>query len=639
MSAGKSHFNIMNEKIKELELKIIKHKSLYYQGKPEISDFEYDEIEEQLKKLDPDSYVLSMVGTTVFSEDKIEHNKKMLSLNKTYKADELIKWQEGRVILSTFKIDGSSCSIIYKNGIFDLAKTRGDGRFGENISRKVLCIEHIPTKIETTSAEVEVRGEVYCTEENFIKLSEEMEMLGLEKPTSQRNIVAGLLGRKENITLSRFLSFQAFELIEETRSYETEKEKFNRLQKMGFDTPEIYLNESKEDIDRNIDEAKVFMADGNYLIDGIVFSYNDLKLHDTLGETAHHPRYKMAFKFQGETKVTKIESISWQVSRNGYLTPVANVVPVELSGAKVSRVTLHNYGMVKQFELKKDDEIEIVRSGEVIPKFLEVKKSSSNEFKVPEFCPSCNQKVEKQDIRLVCVNDFCPDKLKDGILNFIQKIGIDDLSSKRLEELIKAGLIKDISSLYEIKVDDLLKLEKVKDKLANKIVNNIEKSKHTDLITFLASLGINGGAYNKCEKVVKSGVDTIEKMMTLTIPMLMNIDSFAEKSATEFITSFHSKKDLVQKLLTFDFVFKDINKSEDSKITGKKFCITGTLSMKRSELQKIVKDNGGIVQSAVTSATDYLLTNDTESSSSKFKKAQTLDIAIISETVFFELIG
>ena len=625
-------------RIEVLEQEIIKHKNLYYQGKPEISDIEYDKLEDELRELAPQSEILSFVGSEYFKGEKVEHDRKMLSLNKTYKLEELIKWADGKKVISTLKIDGSSCSIVYAAGKMQIAKTRGDGKFGEKISNKALNISEIP-KVVKENRSFEVRGEIFCTEDNFFKLSDEMQSRGLDKPTSQRNIVAGLLGRKENIDLCRFLSFQAFEMLSDEIELSDEMQKFETLKQLGFETPSININTNEKEFKETLAEAQDFMSNGEYLIDGIVFSFNDLDLHRTMGETAHHPRYKMAFKFQGDVKTTKIKSISWQVSRNGILTPVGNVEPVELSGAKVSRVTLHNYGLVKQFELKKGDEIKIVRSGEVIPKFLEVLQSSDNKFEVPKVCPSCEEKVYIEDIRLICKNDTCPDKIKDEMLNFVKKIGIDDLSSKRIEEFIKAGVLTDIPSLYDIKVEELLKLDKVKDKLANKIVDNIQSSLNVDLITFLSALGISGGAYNKCEKVVLGGFDSIDKILNMKTEDLMQLEGFAHKSSEEFVKSIQEKKSLINTLLKKGFDFKKVKTNSSEALEGKKFCITGTLSMKRSDLQKMIKQNGGQAVSSVSTNTDYLITNDTESSSSKFKKAQELSIPIINEDKFLEMIG
>ncbi len=279
----------------------------------------------------------------------------------------------------------------------------------------------------------------------------------------------------------------------------------------------------------------------------------------------------------------EITKEQWKAGLRNLLSQGRFVEPVELSGAKVSRVTLHNYGLVAQNQLKKGDTIEIVRSGEVIPKFLSVVSASDNEFSAPTNCPSCDQPIVVEDIRLICKNDLCPDKVQDEILNFLKKIGIDDLSSKRLEEMIKVGLITDIPSLYQLTKTQLLGLDKVQDKLATKIISNIEKSKNVDLITFLSALGISGGAYNKCEKIVSAGFDTIDKVMNFTPAQLETVESFAEKSATDFVNSLQSKKEIVDKLRTYDFKLNPpvATTQYEGTIGGLKFCFTGTLSMKR----------------------------------------------------------
>lgn len=627
----------MSDRVKELEEKIIMHKNLYYSGKASISDEDYDKLESELKSLDANSFALDIVGSTVFNFEKVAHTSKMLSLNKTYKIADLIKWKESHELIATYKIDGSSCSLIYNNGKLELAKTRGDGKFGENITNKILYLDSVPKKI-ISNENIEIRGEVYCTEENFVLLSEYMQSLGLERPSSLRNIVAGILGRKENIELAKYLSFQAFEYINnDSDSINFEIEKFRILESLNLKTPNYVIIKNEKDAKTFIDEAQEFMTEGNYLIDGIVFTYNNINLHKELGDTAHHPKYKMAYKIQGETKEATLDTISWQVSRNGILTPVANIEPVEISGAKISRVTLHNYGMVKANNLKSGDIIRIVRSGEVIPKFLEVIKESNNDYEVPSNCPSCRELVEEVDIRLICKNDSCPAQVKDSILNFIQKIGIDDLSSKRLEELINAKLVKSIDDLYSLTEDQLMTLDKVKEKLATKLIKSIEKSKKADLITFLAALGISGGAYNKCEKIVNAGVNTIEKIKALTPEKLQAIDSFAEKSSNDYVDSLKSKFTLIDKLTDHGFKFK-VKEHRESNITGKKFCITGSLSMKRSDLQKIIKENSGLAVTTVSKETDYLITNDVESTSSKFKKAKELEIPIINEEAFLKLL-
>jgi DNA ligase (NAD+) len=316
---------------------------------------------------------------------------------------------------------------------------------------------------------------------------------------------------------------------------------------------------------------------------------------------------------------------------------VAEVVPVELSGAMISRVTLHNYGLVFQHNLKSGDKIEIIRSGEVIPKFLSVVESSENNFKVPTTCPSCESKVEIVDIRIYCRNENCPGKNKEIILNFIQKIGIEDLSNKRLEDLINAKLVKNIPDLYRLTEEDLLKLDKVKEKLSTKLLETIEKSKKIDLVSFLSALGVSGGAYNKCEKLVLAGFTNIEKIKNLDLESLMKVESFAEKSAKDFLASLQEKRKLIDELMDLGFEITTEEKKE-TEITGKKICITGALSEKRQVIEEKIRDCGGIVVSSVSKATDLLVTNETDPSSSKYKKALELKTKVITEAELMKLL-
>jgi DNA ligase (NAD+) len=614
---------------------ILKHKALYYQGRPEISDSEFDKLEEELTKLDPENYALKVVGTTTSASDKIKHDRKMLSLLKTYVLEDLLSWKGGEEVLSTMKLDGVSCSLVYDNGRLLQAKTRGDGSFGENIMSKVMWVNTIP-KLITSKNKIEIRGELFCDEESFFHLSSEMVSIGQDKPTSQRNIVAGLMGRKDNLEFCRYIKFMAFDYISDEKITK-EEEKFQKLEKNGFTIPEVGIHKDEKSIEDTIKNAREFMSEGDFQIDGLVFTYNKMSHHEELGETSHHPRYKMAFKFQGESKTTVLKEIIWSVSRNGILTPVGEVEPVELSGAIISRVTLHNYGMVLQNNLKSGDEIEIIRSGEVIPKFLSVVKSSSNKFQIPDRCPSCGEKVEIEDIRIYCRNDKCPGKNKEVILNFIQKIGIEDLSGKRLEELMNAKMVSTIGDIYRLTAEDLMKIDKIKDRLSSKVIESIQKTKTVDLIIFLSALGISGGAFNKCEKVVRAGFDSIEKIKHLTLEKLMAIESFAEKSSTEFLSSLKDKQILIDELVECGFKFT-VEETRETALTGKKICITGALTEKRSVIEDSIREGGGIVVSSVSKNTDILVTNETDPTSSKFKKALELKIKIITEADLIKLL-
>lgn len=625
------------KRIHELEKLILHHKERYYLGHAEISDEQYDKLEAELKKLDAKNPVLELVGfKQTESTTKVQHQKKMLSLDKTYDEKDLSKWIGKEDVVSVFKIDGSSCSLIYENGHLVMAKTRGDGTFGENITKKAVFIPDIPKHISGNRS-FEVRGEVYCIEKNFFVLSKEMQDMGLDAPTSQRNIVAGLLGRKENIQLCRHLSFQAFDIISEEK-FDKEHQKLDVLKGAGFTTPEYEIHKGGKEIAVRIAEAKTFMTDGDYLIDGLVFVFDDLRLHSEMGETSHHPRYKIAFKFAGETKTAKINEIEWGVSRNGTLTPVALIEPTELSGAMIGRVTLHNFGMVQNFQLKAGDKIEIIRSGEVIPKFLGVVERSKNEFTYPKKCPSCDSKLKIDDIWLYCENDLCPTKIKEEILNYIHKANIEDVSDKRLDEMINKGLVEGIPDLYRLKVEDFLLLEKVKDKLATKMFENIQKTKTQSLAQFISAIGVEGVSVTKSEKIISQGYNTLEKILEITLDKMLQIEGFAEKSSLAILKSLEKKKALIEELLSVGVTVKaDEVVTGEGPLSGLKFCITGELSQPRPQIEKMIKMNGGVI-AGVSKNLNYLVTNEEESSSSKYVKAKSLGVPIINEKQLMKLI-
>tara|TARA_B100000925_G_scaffold291950_1_gene282775 strand:- start:2421 stop:4325 length:1905 start_codon:yes stop_codon:yes gene_type:complete len=626
--------------IKEIESKLISYKESYYLGNPLVSDEEYDALENHLKEISPESFVLNLVGTAPSSNlPKVKHDKKMLSLEKTYEYTELIDWVKNETVVSTIKLDGISCSLIYKEGALVMAKTRGNGVLGEDISNKASWISTIPKKI-SLNGRVEVRGEILCVFDEFEKLKIKMKNLGLEEPTSPRNISAGLISRKDNLCLCNHLSFKAFDLIlygEDHLSEETQK--IAALEKENFILAEYEVHKSKDTIQKTLDRASALMNDGDYQLDGIVFTYNRLDLHHKLGETAHHPRYKIAYKFRGESKVAKVKNIFWDISRNGVYTPVAIIEPIELSGAMISRVTLHNYGVVRDHNLKAGDEIKVTRSGEVIPKFLGVKKAAPGEISVPESCKYCDKALEVIEIRIICSNENCNGKLKGQILNFIQKIGIDDLSEKRLDQLIQSQLVTRIEDLYSLSIEKLLQLDKVQEKLASKLIQSIKESKNVDLITFMSSLGLTGGALNKNEKIFKAGFNTIEKYLCLTLDQMISIEGFAEKSAQDYLKSLSKKKELINNLMSlgFDFSTTDQTDTSGSVLNGKKICITGSLSRKRSEIEKEIKLHGGEVVKTVSTKTDYLVCNDKSSTSSKMLKAQGLGVSVITEEELYSL--
>ena len=618
---------------------ILQHKRSYYLGHPEISDKEFDLMEENLRKIAPDHPVLSIVGDPTFDVGlkRVKHSIPMLSLDKTYKISDLEEWLGTNVAVGSLKLDGNSLSLIYENGRFKLAKTRGNGREGEDVTQKALLISSIPKNLEGGFTG-EIRGELCCSLVKFATLSQAMELREHARPASPRNIVAGILGRKEDIDLSAYFDFFAFDVFSEKITFTEEWQKFEWLKTFHFLTPEPTFIHSKKDMLIYLDFVKSLLTDNNYGLDGAVFTFNDTALHEKLGNTSHHPRYKMSFKWQGQTAETVINNIFWATSRLGFVTPVAEILPVNLSGAEISNVTLHNAAYVKNFNLKVGDKIEIVRSGEVIPKFLRVIESFSGETSVPDACPSCKNLLEFDGIRLVCVNkQTCSAQIKGKIQNWLNSVEVEDLSDKRLTNMLEIGLIHDIPGLYLLEVSDFLKLPMTKQKMAEKLFQNIQNSKSIGLPFFLNALGIEGIGLTTWEKILEA-FPSLDQVENLTVDGLMKLDGLAEKSAGAIVQGLADNHNLINKLLKLGFApLYSPPKKIQSALTGKSFVITGTLSKPREEIAEYIKLRGGKVSAGVTRGTSALITNDDDPHSSKAKKAAELNVPTWTEQKLYEM--
>jgi len=628
-----------SDRVHWLAAEIMRHKQLYYAGKPEISDLDYDKLEDELKGMAPDHPVLRVVGAVNLESGnpKVIHDVPMLSLDKTYDTKALLKWAEGHDIVGTLKVDGTSMSLVYRNGNFSLAKTRGNGREGEDVTAKLKWVaDAIPSISE--SRDFEVRGELYCSESNFLKLADEMVALGLERPTSPRNIVAGILGRKVHGELARFFNFFAFDVIG-LDGFKTEIQKIEWLTHRGYRMPEPKLLKSSRDIESYLTHVRELMEEDEVGCDGAVFSYNSLELHEELGATSHHPRFKLSFKWQGATARSKIVRIEWATSRLGIVTPVAVIDPVELSGATITNITLHNASHVRAYNLKPGDLIELVRSGEVIPKFLSVVASASGASQLPKICPSCHSALVADDVRVKCVNyESCPAQRAGAILNWIRAVGIDDLSDKRLQIMIDTGLVESIPDLYKLSVEKLLTLPATKEKMAQKLFDNIQETKSMPLAMFLNGLGIEGAGQTTWEKLLEF-FPSLEKILDAKVEQVVAIDGFAEKSSQQIVVGLHRSKSLIKKLLAVGVSPSIPMVTTDGPLSGRILVITGALSRPRKEVEDLIKEAGGRTGSSVSKTTSVLVTNETDSNSSKMVKAKALGIEVWSEAKLYSALG
>ena len=622
-----------------LASEIMRHKNLYYAGRPVMADVDYDKLEDELKALAPDHPVLGIVGAVNLesSNPKVIHETPMLSLDKTYDVKSLQKWAEGHDIVGTLKVDGTSMSLVYRAGRFTLAKTRGNGREGEDVTAKLKWVSDAIPQVAQAS-DFEVRGELYCSESNFLRLSDEMVALGLERPTSPRNIVAGILGRKVHGELARFFNFFAFDVIG-LPGFGREMQKLEWLAARGYRMPEPRLLKSPKEIDQYLADVRQIMEDDEVGCDGAVFTYDTLSLHEELGATSHHPRYKLSFKWQGATARSKIVRIEWATSRLGVVTPVAVVDPVELSGATITNITLHNASHVKSYNLKAGDTIELVRSGEVIPKFLSVVTAGSGTCVIPKKCPSCQTPLVADDVRVKCTNHLaCPAQQSGMILNWIKAVGIDDLSDKRLQIMMDMKLVASIPDLYRLTVEKLLTMPATKEKMAQKLFDNIQATKTMPLAMFLNGLGIEGAGQTTWEKLLEVFSD-LDAILGAKIEDLVAMDGFAQKSSEQIVGGLQRSKAMIKQLLAVGVKPTLPQVVTDGPLSGMILVITGALSRPRKEVEDMIKAAGGRTGSSVSKTTSVLVTNETDSTSSKMVKAKSLGVKIWSEDKLYQSIG
>ncbi len=661
---------VVSQRIAELADAILHHKKVYESGQSEISDAAYDRLEDELKSIAPDHPVLQVVGAASDSSvgagaasgvnvRKVEHATPMLSLDKTYSLPDLHRWAADKPLVGTLKVDGNSLSLVYEKGLLNLAKTRGNGRVGEEVTDKAFWIADVPRNLPN-GISCEIRGEIYCTESKFLRLADEMVQMGLDRPTSPRNIVSGLLGRKAHFELARYFSFFAFDFIASGAGdardaagandrnpsipaprFKSEVEKFKWLGGAGFSLPHPQVLEDAKAVEGYLEYVKKLMAEDEIGLDGAVFSYNDLALHDELGVTAHHPRYKMSFKWQGQTAVSTVTGITWATSRLGAVTPVAVIDPVFLSGASISNISLHNAAHVKAFNLKVGDRIEIVRSGEVIPKFLGVIEAADGSYLWPLACPQCGTTLISDGIRLTCPDaTACPAQQLGAILNWIRCAEIDDLSEKRVLPLMEAGLVRTLADLYRLKLEDFLVIPQTREKMAGKLFANIQASRSIPLASFLNGLGIEGAGRTTWESLLEhfSGLAEIQRA---TPEEIIPIEGFAEKSAKQIVAGLDARRVWIQELLEAGVTPVVQNRSgrgdgqfeghADGPLAGLQFVITGSLTAPRLDVEKAIKAAGGKLATSVSKNTFAVVTGDLDSGSSKMKKARELGVKIWNE--------
>jgi len=622
--------------VEELEREVEKHNRLYFfEHKPVITDEEFDLLVEELKARKPGSKVLSEIGSDLTPAGvKVVHSTPMLSLDKCYEDKTLNDWAakfEGGLTASP-KIDGLAVSLKYgENGTLIQAATRGNGIEGEEITPNVKFVKDIPNDISQKN--IEVRGEIYMPLSVFKDYRDQF--------ANPRNLAAGAVKQKDPRKTGAYrLSFFAYDVLGSKASTETEKR--DLLQREGFPLVET-VSVDRANLRAPFDAFVKKRDDYDFETDGVVYKVDRVDEQERLGSTSHHPRYAIAYKFQGDSEVTRLKDVEWSVSRTGAITPVAIVEPVVLSGATVTRASLHNVGMMKKLGVTKGAKVLMMRRGGVIPNLERVIEGKGKPVQVPARCPSCGSPTELRDDFLYCTNPKSCVKSKIGELgHFIKTIECDGFGEKLIEQLYENSLVTDPSEFYTLTKDQLMRLERMGDTLATKLLRNIEEKRGLDLDVFLRSLGIR--ELGKHASKILAGFGTLERVLKLDEEELSAIHTIGDVIAHEVVSGLKTKKSLIDRLLKQVKVRAAKVKKAKGALAGKSFLFTGAmLAMERKEAQRLVEEKGGEAAQSVTNDLDYLVVGDGGGAGSKLQKAEKLQkkggkVKIVGEKDFLKMI-
>ena len=650
------------EKISTLRRELTHHAKLYYvYDAPVISDYDYDMMFAELKRLeaenpeffDPASPTQRVGGKALDKFNKVTHTARMDSLADVFSFDELRDFIEGvkktapTVIWSVEpKIDGLSVSLKYEKGVFVQGATRGDGTVGEDVTRNLKTIFSIPMTLKEP-LDLTVRGEVYMPRAVFERINAKRESEGKTLMANPRNAAAGSLRQLDpEVTAKRGLdifvfNFQEGDLYIDGHAPKSHTETLDRLSELGFSTVSLRTQTGDaEDVIAHIQKIGSLRESLPYDIDGVVIKADLLSDRRIIGEGTSTPKWAAAYKFPPEEKQTKLEDITINVGRTGVLTPTAVLYPVRLAGTTVKSASLHNLDFIRQRGIMLGDIVTVRKAGDIIPEVVcahaDKRDGSEREFTMPDKCPSCGEAVyydpdEAAAVR--CTNLSCPAQLSRGIEHFASKGGmnIDGLGPQIIELLIENDLISCSADLYTLRAEDVKDLDRMGEKSAQNLINAIETSKGAGLEKLLCALGIPNVGEVAAEALAKK-FRTLDACMSATVDDLVAMDDFGEITAQSVVNYFSNENniEICNKLKAAGLITDAIKEAASDKFAGLTFVLTGTLpTMSRDEASELIKAQGGKVSGSVSKKTSYVVAG--EAAGSKLTKAQDLGVAIIDE--------
>lgn len=643
------------ERMKELVELLNKAGRAYYQEDREIiSNYEYDKLYDELEALEEETGItlagsptVSVGYEAVNALPKETHETPMLSLDKTKEIEVLKNFVGNQKTVLSWKMDGLTIVLTYQDGKLKKAVTRGNGIVGEVITNNAKVFKNVPLQI-AYQGELILRGEAIISYSDFEKINEQIEDVDA-KYKNPRNLCSGSVRQLNNeITAKRNVYFYAFSLVraEGVNFNNSRACQFEWLKTQGFDIVEYRMVDSK-----NLEETIQYFLDkistNDFPSDGLVALYDDIAYGDSLGSTAKFPRNAFAFKWKDEIRETTLKEIEWSPSRTGLINPVAIFEPVELEGTTVSRASVHNISILKELELGIGDRIEVYKANMIIPQIAENLTRSGN-LTIPEFCPVCKKttKIQKSnDVEvLICTNPECQAKKIKSFTLFVSRdaMNIDGLSEATLEKFILNGFIKEFGDIYELEhyKDAIIEMDGFGEKSYENLIDSIKKSSHTTLPRLVYALGIANIGVANAKVLCKEFDYDLQKLMQAdeeTISQIEGIGSVIAKSVTDYFKNEKNQRKL-EHLLTY-LTFEKMKIETGNPLSGKQFVITGSVNQfeNRSAMKEFIENRGGKVTGSVSKKTDYLINNDTESSSSKNKKAKELGIPILSEEDFLKL--
>ena len=666
------------KRIEELRQTIQYHEHRYYVlDDPEISDAEYDRLMKELKALEaehpelitPDSPTQRVGGKPREGFVKVAHSSPMLSLDNAYNEGELRDWERrvhelsGRKQIEyvcELKLDGLSMALRYEESRFVRAITRGDGSTGEDVTPNVRTIRSVPltanAQAAKLAAEFEVRGEVVMPIKSFERMNEERERAGQSRFANPRNAAAGAVRVLEpNITAQRRLDFYSYMLLVKGAIFFDEHANTLRaLTAAGFKVnPNWKLVSSIDEVLAYIAQWEAKRESLPYEIDGVVIKVNSTQLQRQLGFTGKAPRWAIAYKYAARAGITTLNNVRFQVGRTGKLTPVAELEPVPIGGTTVRNATLHNMDEIERLGVHIGDSVKVERGGDVIPKVVEVVKHGKQEraIEFPPRCPECGGHVVRAEgeANHRCVNANCPAKLRESVLHFASRgvMNIEGLGDALVNQLADRGMVKNVADLYSLTKEDLLRLERMGDKSAQNVLDEIEASKKLPLERVIYGLGIRfvgertaeflSQHFGSLDALIEAAEDKDESAALAALQEVEEVGPRIAASMREFFLE-PRNRELVERLRKAGVQFTGVKKQKGTQLAGKTFVLTGTLpNYSRDQMKKLIEDAGGKVSGSVSKKTDYVVAG--AEPGSKLDKARELGVAVVDEDAILKLLG